>query len=114
VVIGLVVYQRNLGRGRNARIRQRPTVSVQDVAGIEEAKGEVYEVVDFLCDPKKCQRLGSPLPKGVLLIGPPGTGKTVLARAIACEANAHFFSVHDSVAVSTCSASVANWIGLPA
>jgi cell division protease FtsH len=96
VVIGVVVYQGNLGRGKNALVRERPTVNFRDVAGIEEAKSEVSEVVDFLRDPKKYQRLGGRLPKGVLLIGPPGTGKTMLAKAIACEAKAHFFSVHGS------------------
>jgi cell division protease FtsH len=96
VVIGVVVYQSNIGRGKNALVRERPTVSFRDVAGIEEAKSEVSEVVDFLRDPKKYQRLGGRLPKGVLLIGPPGTGKTMLAKAIACEAKAHFFSVHGS------------------
>jgi cell division protease FtsH len=96
VVIGVVLYQGNIGRGKNALVRERPTVSFRDVAGIEEAKSEVSEVVDFLRDPKKYQRLGGRLPKGVLLIGPPGTGKTMLAEAIACEANAHFFSVHGS------------------
>jgi cell division protease FtsH len=96
VVIGVVLYQGNIGRGKNALVRERPTVSFRDVAGIEEAKSEVSEVVDFLRDPKKYQRLGGRLPKGVLLIGPPGTGKTMLAKAIACEANAHFFSVHGS------------------
>ncbi len=96
VVIGVVMYQRNIGRGKNALIRERPTVNFRDVAGIEEAKSEVSEVVDFLRDPKKYERLGGRLPKGVLLIGPPGTGKTMLAKAIACEAKAHFFSVHGS------------------
>jgi len=96
LVIGLVVYQGSIGRGKNSRVRQRPTVNFQDVAGVEEAKGEVTEIVDFLRDPKKYQRLGGRLPKGLLLIGPPGTGKTMLAKAIACEANASFFSVHGS------------------
>ncbi len=96
VVIALMVYQSGFARGRNSRVRQRPTVSFRDVAGIEEAKSEVQEVVDFLREPKKYQRLGGLLPKGVLLIGPPGTGKTMLAKAIACEAQASFFSVHGS------------------
>ena len=96
VVVGVVMYQANIGRGKNARVMERPTVSFSDVAGIEEAKGEVSEVVDFLRDPKKYQRLGGRLPKGVLLVGPPGTGKTMLAKAIACEAKANFFSVHGS------------------
>jgi cell division protease FtsH len=96
VVIGVVMYQRNIGHGKNALVRERPTVNFRDVAGIEEAKSEVSEVVDFLRDPKKYERLGGRLPKGVLLIGPPGTGKTMLAKAIACEAKAHFFSVHGS------------------
>jgi cell division protease FtsH len=96
LVIGLMFYQTRMARGRNSKVRTRPTVNFQDVAGIEEAKKEVQEVVDFLRDPKKYQRLGGNLPKGVLLIGPPGTGKTMLAKAIACEARANFFSVHGS------------------
>ncbi len=96
LVIGVVYFQTNLGRGKNAQVRQRPTVTFDEVAGIEEAKSEVQEVVDFLRDPKKFQRLGGNLPKGVLLIGPPGTGKTMLAKAIACESKAQFFSVHGS------------------
>src|SRR6266481_306331 len=92
LVIMLVIYQTNIGKGKNARIRQRPTISFRDVAGIEEAKSEVQEIVDFLRDPKKYQRVGGTLPKGLLLIGPPGTGKTMLAKAIACEAKANFFS----------------------
>jgi cell division protease FtsH len=96
LVIFVVAYQYNLGRGKNSRVRSRPTVSFHDVAGIEEAKSEVQEVVDFLRDPRKYQRLGGNLPKGVLLIGPPGTGKTMLAKAIACEAKANFFSAHGS------------------
>jgi len=96
LVVGLVAYQANIGRAKNTRVKERPTVRFSDVAGIEEAKSEVSEVVDFLRNPKKYQRLGGTLPKGVLLIGPPGTGKTMLAKAIACEANATFFSVHGS------------------
>jgi cell division protease FtsH len=96
LVIGLVAYQANIGRAKNTRVKERPTIRFNDVAGIEEAKGEVSEIVDFLRNPKKYQRLGGTLPKGVLLIGPPGTGKTMLAKAIACEANATFFSVHGS------------------
>jgi cell division protease FtsH len=71
-------------------------VTFDDVAGIEEAKQEVEEVVDFLKDPQRYQRLGGKIPKGCLLIGPPGTGKTLLARAIAGEANVPFFTISGS------------------
>jgi cell division protease FtsH len=71
-------------------------VTFQDVAGIEESKEELQEIIEFLRDPKKFTRLGGRIPKGVLLVGPPGTGKTLLARAIAGEANVPFFSISGS------------------
>jgi cell division protease FtsH len=71
-------------------------VTFDDVAGIDEAKQELEEIVDFLKDPQKFQRLGGKIPKGCLLVGPPGTGKTLLARAIAGEANVPFFTISGS------------------
>ncbi len=74
----------------------KPTVTFSDVAGVDEAKAELQEVVEFLKEPEKFTALGARIPKGVLLVGPPGTGKTLLARAVAGEANVPFFSISGS------------------
>ena len=71
----------------------RPKITFKDVAGIDEAKDEVQEIIEFLKDPKKFQKLGGRIPRGALLLGPPGTGKTLLAKAIAGEAGVPFFSM---------------------
>src|SRR5207244_7147650 len=75
---------------------ERPKTTFADVAGIDDAKAELQEVVDFLKNPQRYQRLGGTVPKGVLLIGPPGTGKTLLARAVAGEAKVPFFTIGGS------------------
>jgi cell division protease FtsH len=108
VLIGIWIFfmrQMQAGGGKalsfgksRARLQsdQSPKVTFEDVAGIDEAKEELGEIIDFLREPKKFTRLGGRIPKGVLLMGPPGTGKTLLARAIAGEAGVPFFSISGS------------------
>ena len=85
------------GKSRAKMLTERTgRVTFEDVAGVDEAKDDLKEIVDFLKDPQKFQRLGGRIPKGVLLVGPPGTGKTLLARAIAGEANVPFFTISGS------------------
>ena len=109
LVLGLLYFlfirqMRSAGRGAmsfgksRARLmtRDKNKITFDDVAGVDEAKEEVQEIVEFLKDPKRFQRLGGRIPKGVLLVGPPGTGKTLLAKAIAGEAQVPFFSISGS------------------
>jgi cell division protease FtsH len=107
LIILFVAFMRQMQQGGNkamtfgkskARVvtPSQKKITFKDVAGVDEAKEELLEIIDFLKDPKKFQRLGGKIPKGVLLVGPPGTGKTLLAKAIAGEANVPFISISGS------------------
>jgi len=87
----------SFGKARARLISEKHNkITFQDVAGVDEAKEELREIIEFLKDPQRFQKLGGKIPKGVLLVGPPGTGKTLLAKAIAGEANVPFFSISGS------------------
>ena len=87
----------NFGKSKAKMLEEdKLTATFNDVAGCEEAKEEVAELVDFLSDPQKFQKLGGQIPRGILMVGPPGTGKTLIARAIAGEAGVKFFTISGS------------------
>src|SRR5687767_6394481 len=108
VIIGLwVVFMRQMQSGGNRALSfgksraklsssSQKKVTFKDVSGVDEAKEELQEIIEFLKEPQKFQKLGGRIPKGVLLMGPPGTGKTLMARAVAGEANVPFFSISGS------------------
>ena len=108
ILIGLIAYsirrQSSMIGGANSMGKSKhklqsetgPKITFADVAGCDEAKQDVQEIVDFLKDPKKFSKLGGKIPRGVLMVGPPGTGKTLLAKAVAGEAGVNFFSISGS------------------
>ncbi|MDD1608888.1 MAG: ATP-dependent metallopeptidase FtsH/Yme1/Tma family protein, partial [Methylococcaceae bacterium] len=104
-IIWMWIARRMMGQGRSflnlgnkARIQQEtaPKITFDDVAGVDSAKQELKETIEFLKSPEKLQKLGGRMPKGVLLVGAPGTGKTLLARAVSGEANVPFFNISAS------------------
>ncbi|MDE7106450.1 MAG: AAA family ATPase, partial [Anaeroplasmataceae bacterium] len=104
IMIGFFIFLfRSQGNGKafdfgksTARLSRGKSVTFDDVAGCDEEKEELVEIIDFLKNPRKYSEIGARIPKGVLLVGPPGTGKTLLAKAVAGEANVPFFSISGS------------------